>query len=136
MLSLLLYRKMIRATLWNIRGIMNNPSIRRLKKLIKTHRLSCFAILEPKSSANNIKNYQRMFSCTGACSNDKGTIWVFWKEDITMHLIGHSDQSIRMELSHASISSIPLMNFVYASCDGREWRGLWQDLINLQCSIS
>lgn len=40
---------MIRCLIWNIRGIMNKPSSRRIEKLIKLYNLSFFAIIEQKS---------------------------------------------------------------------------------------
>lgn len=41
-------------------GIMNKSSVRRMKKLIKFHRLSYSAIIEPKSYSADILDFQRI----------------------------------------------------------------------------
>lgn len=68
---------MFNSMFWNIKGISNKPSVRRVRKLIKMYKLSIFAILEPKTSNDGLHDYQRIFSCYGSYANTKGTIWVF-----------------------------------------------------------
>lgn len=52
-----------------------------------------------------------------------------------MNLIAHSTQSIQIEITHPSITSDAQINFVYESCNGKERRSMWEDLINTQCTI-
>lgn len=127
---------MIRSLIWNVRGIVNKPFIRRMRKLIKLYKLSFFlALLEPKASNNCLRDYQRLFSCQGACCNDKGTIRVFWKDDVTLYLISSSNQHVQMEISYPSLFTVLIITFVYASCDGRERRVPWDQLSNTKCNL-
>lgn len=70
---------MIKALVWNIRGIVNGPSIRKLTKLLASYEVDCFAIFEPKCSKGTIKDYEKNFNCLKSVSNKEGNIWVFWK---------------------------------------------------------
>src|SRR4051812_5333823 len=74
-----LYLIMINLLSWNIRGLGNSPSLRRVKKLIKTHKIDCFAIIEPKIKAATPKDYEVKLNCSGSFANNEGNIWVFWK---------------------------------------------------------
>lgn len=121
----------IRGLIWNIRGIINKSAIRRMKKLIKLHKLSFFAIIEPKAYSGDILDFQRIFACNGFCSNDKGSIWIFWKNEVQMKLIISTDQYIHMEMSHPILSTTVMLSFCIGSCDGREWRTLWYDLATI-----
>lgn len=49
---------MINCISWNIR-VANVFSIRRIKKLIKLHKVSCLALLEPKITKGNIADLQK-----------------------------------------------------------------------------
>lgn len=64
---------------WNIGGIAINPSIRRLKKLFKSHKLSCVAIFEPKISPSYIKDIMFKLNCVDSIANNEGNIWILWK---------------------------------------------------------
>lgn len=75
-----------------------------------------------------------MFFRHGVCSNDKGTIWFFWKEDDNLTIISSSDQHFQMELTHLYLASSILITFVYASSEGRERRILWDHLANSICN--
>lgn len=119
---------------WNIRGIANSPSIRRLKKLIALHRVLCFAILEPRVSKDKILDYQRKLNCHGAISNEASTIWFFWKEGINCNIISNKNQHITINITMAGGMSIYL-TCVYASCDGGIRRELWQDLTNTNTDL-
>lgn len=53
----------------NIREMVNSPSLRRLKKLVKTHKVPIFVILEPKVTSEDISSYQQRLNCHGSVSN-------------------------------------------------------------------
>lgn len=125
---------MINSMIWNIMGMVNKPSIRRTRKLIKLYKLAFFAIIEPKASTDCLQEYQRLFSCHGACGNDKGTIWVFWRENINVKTISFTEQCIHLELFHPYLASVITITVVYASSDARERRSLWDQLISFNCS--
>lgn len=119
---------MINSIVWNIRGIVNNTSIRRLKKLIKLHKASIIVVIEPKAPNESISNYQHKFNRKGSLYNDKGSIWIFWKEDIHVTVLSSAEQFIHVEVAHNLFASPVTMTVVYASCDNRERRVLWNQL--------
>src|SRR4051812_41419480 len=83
---------------WNIRGLDNPTSIRRLKKLIKEHYVSCFAIFEPKVYTGPIKDLEFKLNCVGSWSNLEGNIWLFWKVGVACSVIKYSSQYILAEI--------------------------------------
>lgn len=103
---------MLKGVVWNIRGIMNISSMRRMKRLIKDNRLSFFVIIEPKAYSGNILDLHRYFSCSGSCSNSKDCIGFFWKRKINMQLLFESEQHVKMEMSHAMLSTSIMLSFV------------------------
>lgn len=54
---------MIRTILWNIIGIVNSPSIRRLKKTLTSNKVDICAIFEPKYSKGSIEDYEKKLNC-------------------------------------------------------------------------
>lgn len=113
--------------IWNIRGVGNAPSIRRLKKLVSTNEVVFFTILEPKIYNEDILAYENKLRCTGSLSNPQNTIWIFWK-DINCQAIVVEEQYITVSIQIAS--SVIHLTSIYASCDGRKRRELWAKLIN------
>ena len=100
---------------WNIRGIANDPSIRRLRKLIKAKSASVIAILEPKVTVGDIRDFEFKLNCIGSFANLKNNIWLFWKSGVTCSIIHSTDQYISAMLNIGGIDVI--IFFVHASCD-------------------
>lgn len=71
------YCFMMKLIAWSIRGLANNPSIRRLKRLIKVQNILCSANVEPRVTKGSIKDYEFKLNCMGSISNHEGNIWVF-----------------------------------------------------------
>src|SRR3954467_14352047 len=111
---------------WNIRGIGNIPSIRRLKKLFKNQSLCCAAIFEPKIDSIHLDEIKFRLKCDGSFSNIEGNIWLLWKFDFNCTILHASSQYIAV---HASFSNMNVnIFFVHASCDIRLRLDLWNDL--------
>src|SRR5438270_443701 len=110
---------------WNIRGLDNPSSIRRLRKLIKDHSVSCFAIFEPKVYTRPIKNLEFKLNCIGSCSNLEGNIWFFWKVGVACSIIKFTSQYIMAQIEIGGIQSIVL--FVHASCNPNTRQLLWDE---------
>src|SRR3954468_12642466 len=93
---------MLRVIIWNVRGIANNPSRRRVNHLFKKFNLHGIVLLEPKDTTLPIDHYRAKFKCQGAMSNTKNSIWCFWKDTINITLLSQSDQHISMNIIHGS----------------------------------
>lgn len=73
---------MMNYLIWNIRGVANNSSVRRLKQLIKKHSISLVAIIEPKCSSIPIVELQTKLKFCGSLANEPDTIWLFWNNTV------------------------------------------------------
>lgn len=67
---------MISLLFWNIRGIANAASLRRLKKLCTLHSVSVLFLFEPFLSANPVDFLRVSLHFTGSFSSPQNEIWV------------------------------------------------------------
>src|SRR4051812_11092394 len=91
---------------WNIRGLGNSPSLKRLKKIIKTNNINLFSIIEPKIKPESLKEYVYKLNCFNAVTNQEGNIWVLWKNDINFSVLHTTSQYISIKLQIANIEVI------------------------------
>lgn len=84
----------------------------------------CFA--RAKDNTLKVDAYVRKFKCQGAFSNDRGSIWPYWKNAINIASLSHSDQHITAQIIQRRYSV--MVTSVYASCDPVKRRDLWSDL--------
>src|SRR3954464_7601564 len=92
------YLSMLNIIVWNIRGLGNPPSLRRIKKLVRVHNIDCFAIIEPKIKSATAKDYEYKLNCSGSFANHEGNIWVFWKNNISCTVIYSTAQYVHVSL--------------------------------------
>lgn len=59
---------------WNIRGLVNKPSLRRLKRIIKSNKIACFAIFEPKLGQSHLRDISSKLNVSDSVSNLEGNI--------------------------------------------------------------
>ena len=118
---------------WNIRELAKNPSIRRLKKIIKSKSTSVIAIFEPKVTVGNIRDFEFRLNCVGSFANSENNIWLFWKSCVTCNIIHSTEQYISAMLNIGGIDVI--IFFVYASCDANIRQSLWDTSILLTAQI-
>src|SRR4051812_35487973 len=106
---------MLNFLVWNIRGIANLPSQRRLKKLIKVHNIDCVAIIEPKIRVGTAKDFEFKLNCNNSFSDVEGNIWVFWKNNVKATLIKCTSQYIYLTLEIGGIDTDIFI--IHASCN-------------------
>lgn len=121
--------QMINFILWNIRGLSNKPSQRRIKKLCKTYNLPFIAILEPKSKSNKIDDFRRIIKFYGGVSNSNSKIWFFWRFGITCEVIKRDEQDILLKINHPQLHQSVFCSVVYAKCTRHDIIPLWDSLI-------
>src|SRR4051812_23139827 len=118
---------MISILVWNIRGVANCPSIRRIKQIMKKQKVALVAILEPKSSIMSITDLQRKLQCDGSITNIAGTIWVLWKAQYNCTEVSNEDQQITLSVCFNSTQFH--ITCVYASTNADVRKHLWTSLL-------
>lgn len=75
------------------------------------------------------------FACHGSFANNKGTIWLFWIESTDVQVFAFFDQFVHIKILLPYFPSALHVTVVYASCDDRERRDLWEQLhaLNNNC---
>ena len=64
---------------WNINGIGNIPSLKSLKKIIKSNKISCIAIFQPKVDNALIRDFLFKLNCVDYVTNQEGNISLLWE---------------------------------------------------------
>ncbi|GAV93114.1 Exo_endo_phos domain-containing protein, partial [Cephalotus follicularis] len=120
---------------WNIRGLNDSTKQREVKSLILKYNVALLGILETRVRAANKEKVARSFGrgwrvATNHSQSLLGRIWILWNPSIVKFTVEHiSHQAIhgRMILQEAEV----YISVVYGSCDYRERRDLWANLVHL-----
>src|SRR4051812_2119458 len=96
---------MLNLIVWNIRGLGNTPSLRRIKKLVKAHKVDCFAVIEPKIKTATAKDYEYKLQCNGSYANEEGNIRIFWKNNVSCTVIHSTAQYVHVSLIMGGVES-------------------------------
>lgn len=118
---------MISYLVWNIRGVDNASSVRRIKHIMRVHNISLVALLEPQWSRISITDLQRLLHGFDSVTNESGTIWIVWKADIQCSVI--SNESQQFTLSYCYKDQQIILTCVYASCSPEIRKQLWSSLL-------
>ncbi|GAV92701.1 LOW QUALITY PROTEIN: Exo_endo_phos domain-containing protein/DUF4283 domain-containing protein, partial [Cephalotus follicularis] len=121
-------------TCWNIRGINNPIKQREVKSLILKHNIAFLGILETRVRAVNKDSVARNLGrgwrvVTNHTHSLLGRIWISWNPREVQFTVGDiSQQAIHGKLViHGAVICVSI---VYGSCDYRERRDLWADLVH------
>lgn len=120
---------MISILFWNIRGVGNSPSIRRLKKLVISMNISVIALQEPKIQGSNIEDLCRKLNFREGFSNISNKIWIMWKHTWDVKMISNSEQLLSVEVKHDSFREPILFSCVYAKNLIEERKFLWEEIV-------
>src|SRR4051812_11117213 len=108
---------------WNIRGIGNYPSVRRLKKLFKNNSLCSAAIFEPKVDRTQLDVIRLKLKCDGSFANAEGNIWLLWKSHLKCTVIHSCSQYVAVQVMYSNMNVT--IFYVHASCDLNLRLKLW-----------
>lgn len=100
---------------WNIRGLANNPLLRRLKKIVKSNKINFISIQKPKINHAYIKDIMFKLNCGYYMTNQEGNILLLWKPDFKCSVLQVSTQYITIQLQILNMDVI--ISVVHASCD-------------------
>lgn len=118
---------MINNLLWNIRGIGNIKSRRRVAKLVKMYNISLIAILEPLHHANKIHKFSNRMGFNFKLTNQEADekIWLCWNHEVNVVLVDAFEQCITVDISFLN-SDLVRLTIVYAKCSIQQL--LWEKL--------
>ncbi|XP_038697968.1 uncharacterized protein LOC119995523 [Tripterygium wilfordii] len=117
---------MFNCLVWNIRGVGNSPSLRRLKSLCFLNKIQIVSILEPMIPEERLKVIAKRLKMNNYASNISGKIWICWKDYIPLRIFSNHDLILTLE-SDPSWGSI-LISTVYAKCSRVERLPSWNDI--------
>ena len=108
---------MINNLLWNIRGIGNIKSRRRVAKLVKMYNISLIAILEPLHHANKIQEFSNRIGFHFSLANQEADekIWLCWNHEVNVVLVDAFEQCITVDIGFQH-SDLVRLTIVYAKC--------------------
>ncbi|XP_042954601.1 uncharacterized protein LOC122291014 [Carya illinoinensis] len=103
-------------------------SQKRLKSLVKKHRVSVVAILEPFHEESKMPRLASFLEFSKFCCNEYsgGKAWLFWKEEYGFEVLNMTNQSLSGWF-HLGTNQV-FVTFVYAKCTMLECRGLSGEL--------
>lgn len=126
---------MFSALIWKIRGIGNNASKRRLRKLCRLHNFSLLVLIEPFISVQHISDLKYFFPFEDFLALDNNKIWVMWRSGFLGRQLTQSDQFLHMQFKFAGSSDFVYLTWIYAKSTRVERRLLWTDLLSLSNDV-
>ncbi|KAM7491146.1 hypothetical protein LguiA_034067 [Lonicera macranthoides] len=122
---------MISFLIWNLRGISNTPTISRLHKLVKIHKVCLVVFLEPMVEAMQVENFKLKLGFDKALSNVNSKVWVMWKDNIKVSVVRDFEQCLAVKYKHSELEGDFIFTATYAKCSRVERRVLWRNLSEL-----
>lgn len=107
---------MIKLLTWNIRGVGNIATVRRLKKLCSLHGFSIIILLEPFVAADQIKSLSTKLGFQDCLASENNKIWILWRHNLTVQLLSQTDQLVNLRCCHPLLPRQIFISAVYAKC--------------------
>ncbi|GAV90321.1 LOW QUALITY PROTEIN: Exo_endo_phos domain-containing protein/DUF4283 domain-containing protein, partial [Cephalotus follicularis] len=125
-------------TCWNIRGFNDPIKQREVKSLILKHNVAFMGVLETRVRAANkdkvARKIGRGWKLIANHSSLLGRIWILWNPSAVQFTVEHiSHQAIHGRLIVQGYEVF--VSVVYGSCDYRERRELWANLVHLSSRL-
>ncbi|XP_042056304.1 uncharacterized protein LOC121800879 [Salvia splendens] len=120
--------------IWNARGVANKSTQSTIKYLIKTHRISVFAIIEPLIKPKP-DVFSRIFGLQYKGANKNGQIWIFAENGMEVDEFDDSEQVLHGRVSTDILLAPFYLSVVYGKCTREARLPLWDKLRELavQC---
>lgn len=119
---------------WNVRGVANVATMRRLRKLIRLHSLSLLTLYEPMVDSSRLAEVKERLGFPHGVHSVSNKIWVLWKSNLVVTLLHQSGQLMHFHIYLQQSSC--LVTFIYAKCTRLERHQLWHDLSQLGQTIT
>ncbi|KAJ7950658.1 Endonuclease/exonuclease/phosphatase [Quillaja saponaria] len=122
---------MINILYWNVRGIRNDRSRHKLRKLKRLHKFSFVAVAKPKIPLDNLNELAGYLGFNRCCVNLDNNLWLFWEDVFSCDIIMNSGQPITLKIMHNQVSTPIFVTLVYAKCRRRDCSNLWEELMEM-----
>lgn len=96
---------MIAQLLWNIHGVGNDVSLRRLKYLIRENCITFLVILEPMLQGSDPEKIKRKLKFDVAHRSCTDKIWIFHQNSFSANIVSESDQGLHFKVTHPIVES-------------------------------
>ncbi|KAK2635470.1 hypothetical protein Ddye_030262 [Dipteronia dyeriana] len=108
---------------WTVRGMGTSN--------MKDHNVSVLAVSEPFQDVDQIRRWELCLHFPNISSNveERGKVWVFWKDNIQLDIVGSSNQCLTVLLSEDS--GLLLTTFIYAKCSQIDRRELYEKIYGI-----
>ncbi|XP_042003915.1 uncharacterized protein LOC121752889 [Salvia splendens] len=113
--------------IWNARGVANKSTQSTIKYLIKTHRISVLAIIEPLIKPKP-DVFSRMFGLQYKGANENGQIWIFAENGTEMDEWDSSEQVLHARFLTDGLPAPFFLSVVYGKCSREARLPLWEKL--------
>ncbi|KAL0912822.1 hypothetical protein M5K25_016231 [Dendrobium thyrsiflorum] len=127
-LKLCLKVLMVKALVWNVRGIGGVNSKTRVCNLCRIHNIQLLVLMEPFISINKLVATASSLGFTYSYANCSNKIWIMWNSCINVHIISDFPQVINTHIFCFNIQCY--FSFVYAACSRLVWLSLWEQLVD------
>lgn len=111
---------------WNVRGLANKPTMRRIEALCKLHKVLIIAIIEPTLPAKRVKQIQMQLGFSTAIKD----IWIVATKDTNLCFIDDFEQVLSVRVGYSTLNQHPLLTVVHGSCSSGRG-GLWDHLLGI-----
>lgn len=85
---------MTKSLFWNIRGLSKPSNFRRVKNLMRSHKIQIFVLCETKVDVGQLEVFRVKLRFDEALSNEVGSGWMFYNNPFQCSLIGEGSQHI------------------------------------------
>ena len=113
--------------IWNARGVANVNTQSVIKHLIKEHRISILAIIEPLI-APKPDYFSNCFGLHFKQANCNGQIWIFAEQGIEVEDWDDSEQILHGRFSSSSLPSQFSLSVAYGKCTREGRIAMWNKL--------
>lgn len=115
---------MIKAVIWNIRGVGDRDKLKYLKDLIRNHHINLLVLLETKAHSTAMPRFS--FQLGHVNKN----IWIFWNSEFSISSAMVHEQFIQVTVAIPGITNSFAAYFVYASCKMQSRQSLWSGIFS------
>lgn len=125
---------MFNIIIWNVGGVNNLHTLRRLQDLASQHHIKILAILEPMVADNKLPIISKKLSLFNK-TNHGGVsrmIWILWDDKVPLQILSETDQCCNVEISSNNKSF--LISIIFAKCEANLCKQLLYDLLNFASS--
>lgn len=115
---------------WNVRGVGNQSTLEQLWCMRNKLKLNVLVILEPMVKLDSY-SYRSKFRMEKVISNVSNKIWIFSDENYDVEVIQDGIQYLYIKVTSNQHSTPLMVIVVYAKCNRRERKSLWETLCRL-----